>query len=194
MAASPSVVPVALTTPVVPVLSGSSDFSNLREIKKQLLLIAGLTRERGLLHSSKWWDVGVGRDRTWILWLGGACGADSVLLVCFRSAELAFSLPALPLAELQPPPPITEVRTSSKRVLNDLSLEGSRADCLAGMFVEGIKAFKELVVVFVWLFGAWSCMLFYLCFCWALKDLVVLLLKLERISKRSLRFQPFKGL
>lgn len=68
--------------------------------------------------------------------------------MCFRSAELAFSLPALPLAELQPPPPITEVRTSSKRVLNDLSLEGSRADCLAGMFVEGIKAFKELGVVF----------------------------------------------
>ncbi|XP_042792152.1 cell division cycle protein 23 homolog isoform X2 [Panthera tigris] len=76
MAASPSVVPMA--APVMPVLSSSSDFSNLREIKKQLLLIAGLTRERGLLHSSKW------------------------------SAELAFSLPALPLAELQPPPPITE--------------------------------------------------------------------------------------
>ncbi|XP_059030658.1 cell division cycle protein 23 homolog isoform X2 [Mustela nigripes] len=78
MAASPSVVPVAVTAAVIPVLSPSSDFSNLREIKKQLLLIAGLTRERGLLHSSKW------------------------------SAELAFSLPALPLAELQPPPPITE--------------------------------------------------------------------------------------
>nr|KAF6446208.1 cell division cycle 23 [Rousettus aegyptiacus] len=62
MAASPSVVPVALTTPVVPVLSGSSDFSNLREIKKQLLLIAGLTRERGLLHSSKW-----RMPRTWML-------------------------------------------------------------------------------------------------------------------------------
>uniref|UniRef100_A0ABI7Z3V5 Cdc23 domain-containing protein n=1 Tax=Felis catus TaxID=9685 RepID=A0ABI7Z3V5_FELCA len=76
MAASPSVVPMA--APMMPVLSSSSDFSNLREIKKQLLLIAGLTRERGLLHSSKW------------------------------SAELAFSLPALPLAELQPPPPITE--------------------------------------------------------------------------------------
>uniref|UniRef100_A0A8C0QYH6 Cell division cycle 23 n=1 Tax=Canis lupus dingo TaxID=286419 RepID=A0A8C0QYH6_CANLU len=54
MAASPSVVPVAVTAAVVPVLSSSSDFSNLREIKKQLLLIAGLTRERGLLHSSKW--------------------------------------------------------------------------------------------------------------------------------------------
>ncbi|XP_008689778.1 cell division cycle protein 23 homolog isoform X2 [Ursus maritimus] len=78
MAASPSVVPVVVTAAVGPVLSASSDFSNLREIKKQLLLIAGLTRERGLLHSSKW------------------------------SAELAFSLPALPLAELQPPPPITE--------------------------------------------------------------------------------------
>lgn len=31
---------------------------------------------------------------------------------CSRSAELAFSLPALPLSELQPPPPLTEVRTS----------------------------------------------------------------------------------
>ncbi|EAW62155.1 cell division cycle 23 [Homo sapiens] len=78
MAASTSMVPVAVTAAVAPVLSINSDFSDLREIKKQLLLIAGLTRERGLLHSSKW------------------------------SAELAFSLPALPLAELQPPPPITE--------------------------------------------------------------------------------------
>ncbi|KAB1281308.1 Cell division cycle protein 23-like protein [Camelus dromedarius] len=78
MAASSSVVPVVATAAVVPVLSSSADFSNLREIKKQLLLIAGLTRERGLLHSSKW------------------------------SAELAFSLPALPLSELQPPPPVTE--------------------------------------------------------------------------------------
>ncbi|PNI49814.1 CDC23 isoform 3 [Pan troglodytes] len=79
MAASTSIVPVAVTAAVAPVLSINSDFSDLREIKKQLLLIAGLTRERGLLHSSKW------------------------------SAELAFSLPALPLAELQPPPPITEM-------------------------------------------------------------------------------------
>ncbi|TEA36425.1 hypothetical protein DBR06_SOUSAS10810012, partial [Sousa chinensis] len=78
MAASSSVVPVSVSAAVVPALSSSGDFSNLREIKKQLLLIAGLTRERGLLHSSKW------------------------------SAELAFSLPALPLSELQPPPPITE--------------------------------------------------------------------------------------
>lgn len=54
MAASASVVPAAVTAAVVPVLSTSGDFSNLREIKKQLLLIAGLTRERGLLHSSKW--------------------------------------------------------------------------------------------------------------------------------------------
>lgn len=36
---------------------------------------------------------------------------------CCRSAELAFSLPALPLAELQPPPPLTEVRTSFRRGL-----------------------------------------------------------------------------
>lgn len=54
MAATTSVIPVALTAPVIQVLSASGDFSNLREIKKQLLLIAGLTRERGLLHSSKW--------------------------------------------------------------------------------------------------------------------------------------------
>ncbi|PNJ59561.1 CDC23 isoform 4 [Pongo abelii] len=54
MAASTSVVPVAVTAAVAPVLSINSDFSDLREIKKQLLLIAGLTRERGLLHSSKW--------------------------------------------------------------------------------------------------------------------------------------------
>ncbi|OWK11907.1 CDC23 [Cervus elaphus hippelaphus] len=78
MAASSSIVSVAATASSVPVLPSSCDFSNLREIKKQLLLIAGLTRERGLLHSSKW------------------------------SAELAFSLPALLLSELQPPPPITE--------------------------------------------------------------------------------------
>ncbi|KAM9694918.1 cell division cycle protein 23 homolog isoform 3-T3 [Trichechus inunguis] len=78
MAAIVSVVPVAVTAAVVPVQTASGDFSDLREIKKQLLLIAGLTRERGLLHSSKW------------------------------SAELAFSLPPLPLAELQPPPPVTE--------------------------------------------------------------------------------------
>uniref|UniRef100_A0A2K6GYB6 Cdc23 domain-containing protein n=1 Tax=Propithecus coquereli TaxID=379532 RepID=A0A2K6GYB6_PROCO len=64
---------------VAPILSTDGDFSDLREIKKQLLLIAGLSRERGLLHSSKW------------------------------SAELAFSLPTLALAELQPPPPpVTE--------------------------------------------------------------------------------------
>ncbi|XP_065774689.1 cell division cycle protein 23 homolog isoform X2 [Muntiacus reevesi] len=78
MAASSSIVSVAATASSAPVLPASCNFSNLREIKKQLLLIAGLTRERGLLHSSKW------------------------------SAELAFSLPALPLSELQPPPPITE--------------------------------------------------------------------------------------
>nr|KAF6479403.1 cell division cycle 23 [Molossus molossus] len=54
MAAGLSVAPVPLSAPAVPILSASGDFSNLREIKKQLLLIAGLTRERGLLHSSKW--------------------------------------------------------------------------------------------------------------------------------------------
>lgn len=54
MAASTSVVSVAAAVAVVPGVSPSADFSDLREIKKQLLLIAGLTRERGLLHSSKW--------------------------------------------------------------------------------------------------------------------------------------------
>lgn len=80
---------------------------------------------------------------------------------CSRSAELAFSLPALPLAELQPPPPITEVRTPVTASAAPLrnpeglpsvpSLDG-RASCLAGMFVEGIQVFKELSVLsdFVW--------------------------------------------
>lgn len=54
MAASSSVVSVAAAAAAVPGVSTSADFSDLREIKKQLLLIAGLTRERGLLHSSKW--------------------------------------------------------------------------------------------------------------------------------------------
>lgn len=87
MAASPSVVPVAVTAAVIPVLSPSSDFSNLREIKKQLLLIAGLTRERGLLHSSKWWDVGVERGWTWILGLG-VRGANSVWVFQVRGVGL----------------------------------------------------------------------------------------------------------
>ncbi|KAI4584660.1 hypothetical protein MJG53_020703 [Ovis ammon polii x Ovis aries] len=71
MAASSSIVSVAATASSVPVLPSSCDFSNLREIKKQLLLIAGLTRERGLLHSSKWYDVAVRGDQGWILGLGG---------------------------------------------------------------------------------------------------------------------------
>jgi anaphase-promoting complex subunit 8 len=54
MAASTSVAVVSVTAAAVPDLSTNADFSDLREIKKQLLLIAGLTRERGLLHSSKW--------------------------------------------------------------------------------------------------------------------------------------------
>ena len=71
MAASSSIVSVAATASSVPVLPSNCDFSNLREIKKQLLLIAGLTRERGLLHSSKWYDVGVRGAQGWILGLGG---------------------------------------------------------------------------------------------------------------------------
>lgn len=54
MAANTSVTPVAVTAAGISALCTNSDFSDLREIKKQLLLIAGLTRERGLLHSSKW--------------------------------------------------------------------------------------------------------------------------------------------
>uniref|UniRef100_A0A452QCX8 Cell division cycle 23 n=1 Tax=Ursus americanus TaxID=9643 RepID=A0A452QCX8_URSAM len=106
MAASPSVVPVVVTAAVGPVLSASSDFSNLREIKKQLLLIAGLTRERGLLHSSKW------------------------------SAELAFSLPALPLAELQPPPRMPRIWTLTpwpKPTLMLKSMIGQHISCMAAI-------------------------------------------------------------
>lgn len=33
---------------------GSADFSDLREIKKQLLSVAERSRERGLQHSGKW--------------------------------------------------------------------------------------------------------------------------------------------
>lgn len=33
---------------------GSGDFSDLREIKKQLLSVAERSRERGLQHSGKW--------------------------------------------------------------------------------------------------------------------------------------------
>uniref|UniRef100_A0A8C5X928 Uncharacterized protein n=1 Tax=Malurus cyaneus samueli TaxID=2593467 RepID=A0A8C5X928_9PASS len=51
-----------------------ADFSDLREIKKQLLSVAERSRERGLQHSGKW------------------------------AAELAFALEPLPLSELPPPP------------------------------------------------------------------------------------------
>ena len=54
MAANSSVVSVAAAATAVPGVSTVADFSDWQEIKKQLLLIAGLTRERGLLHSSKW--------------------------------------------------------------------------------------------------------------------------------------------
>lgn len=36
------------------VTAGGSDFSDLREIKKQLLSVAERSRERGLQHSGKW--------------------------------------------------------------------------------------------------------------------------------------------
>ena len=104
---------------------------------------------------------------------------------CSRSAELAFSLPALPLAELQPPPPITEVSTSIT-VSAPHQPEGLWCipSCLAGMFVERIKAFKELDV-----FSD-----FYLCgFVDLCKDLVVLYLSWrELVNNPCLRFQPFK--
>ncbi|XP_064885413.1 cell division cycle protein 23 homolog isoform X2 [Columba livia] len=57
---------------------GSGDFSDLREIKKQLLSVAERSRERGLQHSGKW------------------------------ASELAFALEPLPLSELPPPPALTE--------------------------------------------------------------------------------------
>lgn len=34
--------------------AGGGDFSDLREIKKQLLSVAERSRERGLQHSGKW--------------------------------------------------------------------------------------------------------------------------------------------
>ncbi|XP_067160680.1 cell division cycle protein 23 homolog isoform X2 [Apteryx mantelli] len=58
-------------------LSGG-DFSDLREIKKQLLSVAERSRERGLQHSGKW------------------------------ASELAFALDPLPLSELPPPLALTE--------------------------------------------------------------------------------------
>ncbi|XP_016160704.1 PREDICTED: cell division cycle protein 23 homolog isoform X2 [Ficedula albicollis] len=60
------------------VVAGGGDFSDLREIKKQLLNVAERSRERGLQHSGKW------------------------------AAELAFALEPLPLNELPPPPELTE--------------------------------------------------------------------------------------
>ncbi|KAG9490592.1 cell division cycle protein 23 homolog isoform X3 [Eleutherodactylus coqui] len=56
----------------------NSLFSDLREIKKQLLSISWLCRERGLMHSVKW------------------------------ASELAFSLESIPLSELPSAPALTE--------------------------------------------------------------------------------------
>lgn len=186
MAANPTVVPVALTAPVVQVLSASGDFSNLREIKKQLLLIAGLTRERGLLHSSKWWDVGVGRDRAWILALGGLveliqfAGVFQVRGVGLLPSGVASGRAAAASSYYRGKEFFTaNASHQPKRYWVTCHWRGT-AECLAGMFVEGIQAFKDLGVLsdFIW---------------------VVLLsfegfggaLKLERIGKQSLRVQPF---
>lgn len=43
---------------------GNADFSDLREIKKQLLSVAERSRERGLQHSGKWWAPRAGRAGT----------------------------------------------------------------------------------------------------------------------------------
>lgn len=46
---------MAAAAMVVAVPAGGGDFSDLREIKKQLLNVAERSRERGLQHSGKWW-------------------------------------------------------------------------------------------------------------------------------------------
>ncbi|KAG7484883.1 hypothetical protein MATL_G00055100 [Megalops atlanticus] len=56
----------------------SSEFGDLVQIKKQLIYVITLCRERGLVHSVKW------------------------------ASELAFALDPLPMNELPPPPPFTE--------------------------------------------------------------------------------------
>lgn len=45
---------MAAAAMVVAVPAGGGDFSDLREIKKQLLNVAERSRERGLQHSGKW--------------------------------------------------------------------------------------------------------------------------------------------
>lgn len=151
MAASPSVVPVVVTAAVGPVLSASSDFSNLREIKKQLLLIAGLTRERGLLHSSKWWDVGVGRDWTWILGLWG-CGSNSVWVFQVRGVgllppRLASGGAAAAAAYYRGKDIITADAPYQPEELHRVLCRWMEAYCLSGTIVKGIQAFKELDVL-----------------------------------------------
>ncbi|MEE6479947.1 hypothetical protein FKM82_012416 [Ascaphus truei] len=58
--------------------TAGGQFSDLRDIKKQLLSVTWLCRERGLLHSVKW------------------------------ASELAFSLESIPMNELPPTPELTE--------------------------------------------------------------------------------------
>ncbi|XP_048850941.1 cell division cycle protein 23 homolog [Brienomyrus brachyistius] len=56
----------------------SPEFGDLVQIKKQLISVIGLCRERGLVHSAKW------------------------------ASELAFALNPLPMNEMPTPPPLTE--------------------------------------------------------------------------------------
>ena len=166
MAASSSIVSVTPTASSVPVLPSSCDFSNLREIKKQLLLIAGLTRERGLLHSSKWYDVGVRGDQGWILGLGGLGLIQFVWLFQVCGVGLL-------------PPGIASVWAAAAAAYyrgNDVFTASAPqhqsrywvpchqrgAHCLAGMFVEGVQAihrvgyFKQFYLyVFVKLRKTW---------------------------------------
>ncbi|GAA6102097.1 cell division cycle protein 23 homolog [Tachysurus ichikawai] len=61
----------------------SSEFSDLVQIKKQLISMISQCKERGLVHSVKW------------------------------ASELAFSLDPLPLSEIPAPPQVTEYNHSS---------------------------------------------------------------------------------
>ncbi|KAG5844177.1 hypothetical protein ANANG_G00158860 [Anguilla anguilla] len=66
----------------------SSEFGDLVQIKKQLIYVITLCRERGLVHSVKW------------------------------ASELAFALTPLPMNELPPPPPFTEEDAQDLDVLS----------------------------------------------------------------------------
>ncbi|KAJ8276331.1 hypothetical protein COCON_G00080830 [Conger conger] len=66
----------------------STEFGDLVQIKKQLIYVITLCRERGLVHSVKW------------------------------ASELAFALNPLPMNELPPPPPFTEEDAQDLDVLS----------------------------------------------------------------------------